>query len=110
GALQFEHRALDELPAQRTADGDAQILSADFARLQPLDAQPSDAARRRARCDADVFEAVAAEADGAKRAQQIRVAEVRGPCRRTLTRFVRLRRQVRWIVGAGPDVGRFLGV
>src|SRR6185503_11839455 len=43
-APQLERRALDVLPAERAADGDAQVLSRDAIRPQPLERQRGDAA------------------------------------------------------------------
>jgi hypothetical protein len=38
---QLERRALDVLPAERAADGDAEILSGDLLRPQAVEPQPS---------------------------------------------------------------------
>ena len=88
---------------------DAQVLAGYLLGLKPGDAKPGDAPGHVSRQDAEVAKAVAAKARGAQ-GRQVRALDLGRPRRRPHARIVRLGRHVRWILVAGPDRRRDLGL
>ena len=103
---QVERGALDVLPAERAADGNAQILTRQRRRLETVETETRDAPGAVARRDTHAAKRRAAKAGCVQRPQQIAGAKVRRPLRRPAARIVGLRRQVGRVLVAGPDVGR----
>ena len=69
--LEIERRALDVLPSERSAHGDAKVLPRDFAGVEPLQAEPRNTSGAIARRDFHSAKTVAAKAGRMKSAQQI---------------------------------------
>src|SRR5262245_48664379 len=106
---EIEGRALEMLPAEGAANRHAQVLTGDFVRNQAIDLPARHAARLIARQDAQVAQPIPAKTSRPKRAQQIPVAQLRGPDGRAPAGIVVCRRQVGRVVSTGPDVRRDFG-
>jgi len=89
-ALQFERRALDELPAERLSDDGPEILTGDHRRHQSFEAQAHDTAGTIPRRHPHVTQPRSAVAAGAQRPQQIGGGQLRRPRRRPAASVVGL--------------------
>src|SRR5262245_60291214 len=87
-ARQLERRALDPQPAQRPADGDAEILSGNLIRPEPVDLQDGDASGRVARCYRHVAHAIARVTRRTQRPREVARVQIRAPRRLALARIV----------------------
>src|SRR5207247_2765812 len=100
-ARDVERRALDVLPSERAANGDAQVLTRDLGGREPIQRQSRDAPRRIAFEDPQRAEMIAAIAGGVQGPEEISVGQLGVPGRKTAARRVVFRRQIRWIRRAG---------
>ena len=102
----LERRALDELPAQRAPDDRSQILTGDRVGRKSIEAEPNDASGIVPRADAQIAQVAALESARPQRALEVAGSQIRRPERLPSAGIVRLRRQVRRIGRARPDLRR----